>query len=59
LPEDLCNYSVIVLIRPRGDVNTNVEGWVAVPGNAPSCQYLSCELPKMVEPPRLFDTIAL
>lgn len=48
-------HSVVVLIRPRDDVNTNFHGWVAVPGNTPSCQYHSYELPKMVEPPGLFD----
>lgn len=48
-------HSVVVLVRPSDDVNTNFRAWVLVPGNIASCRYRSYELPKMVEPPGQFD----
>lgn len=48
-------HSVVVLAQPKDDVNTNYQGWVAVPVHTGSCGYRIYELPPMMEPPAAFD----
>lgn len=48
-------HSVVVLAQPKDDVNTNYQGWVAVPVHTASCGYRVYELPPMTEPPAAFD----
>lgn len=48
-------HSIVVLRRPKDDVNTNFEGFVLVPHQGQSCLYEKFALPKMIEPPGRFD----
>ena len=43
------------LRRPKDDVNTNFEGWVLVLREGQPCAYEKFILPKMIEPPGLFE----
>jgi hypothetical protein len=51
--------SVVLLVRPANDVNTNFEGWVAVPTGTASCAYRTYGLPPMTERPGRFEIEAL
>ena len=48
-------HSIVVLRRPKDDVNTNYEGSVLVLQEGQACSYKRYDLPTMVEPPGLFD----
>jgi hypothetical protein len=55
LPLPSSEHSIVVLRRPKDDVDTNYQGWVLVPVESQVCSYRTYELPKMIEPPGLFE----